>query len=697
MSAGAARSVLATAALLAAAAAFPAERSREWPAYGGGPASIRYSPLEQIHRGNVSRLEVAWTYDSKESGGLQTNPIVVEGVLYTLTPKHRVIALDAATGAERWTFDSGIPGSGPNRGVTYWAHGGDRRIFAAQDQYLYALDAGTGRVVSSFGRDGRIDLREGLGRPPAEQSVRLTTPAVVFQDLLILGGRVGEDLPSSPGHVRAYEARSGRLRWTFRTIPAPGEEGHDTWPRDAWTYTGGANNWAGMAVDEARGIVYVPTGSAAPDFYGGGRAGDNLFADCLLALDARTGRKVWHFQAVRHDIWDRDFPAPPSLVTVTRGGRRVDAVAQTSKQGYVYLFDRETGAPLFPMERVARVPSTVEGERIADAQMLPARPAPFARQRITEADLTTRTPEARRAVLDAFRLIRNDGPFVPFSVGRDTLLLPGYDGGAEWGGAAFDPQTGLLYVNANEMAWTGALAPAVAGTSGRKLYLQHCASCHRDDLTGAPPQMPSLVGIAERRRERELAFVIRRGQGRMPGFPLLTSEEMDALVLFLRTGADRELKGPASSPVGTQYRFTGYHKFLDPDGYPAIAPPWGTLTAIDLGTGEHAWQVPLGEYPELGLRDTGSENYGGPVVTAGGLVFIGATCFDRTFRAFDKSTGRLLWKAALPFSAVGTPATYEVAGRQFVVVPAGGGKDNGPSGGVYVAFALPKASREGPP
>jgi glucose dehydrogenase len=683
-----------------AAAGPGASASREWPAYGGGPASIRYSPLDQIHRGNVRDLQVAWTYDSGESGGLQTNPIVVDGVLYTVTPRHRVVALDAATGAPRWVFDSGIPGSGPNRGVTYWADGDDRRIFAAQDQYLYALDARTGAAIASFGSAGRIDLREDLGRPPAEQSVRLTTPAVTFGDLVILGGRVGEDLPASPGYVRAYDARTGRLRWVFRSIPSPGDEGHETWPADAWRYTGGANNWAGMSVDEARGILYVPTGSAAADFYGANRPGDNLYANCLLALDARTGRRLWHYQAIRHDVWDRDFPSPPSLVTLTRDGRRVDAVAQTSKHGYVFVFDRVSGRPLFPIEDVAAPASTVEGEKTAATQPLPTRPAPFARQRLTEADLTSRTPEARRAVLDAFRAMRNEGPFVPFSVGRDTLVFPGYDGGAEWGGSAFDPETGLLYVNANEMAWTGALAPAAEGSSGRQLYLRHCASCHRDDLSGAPPQMASLVGIAARKRDDELTFVIRRGQGRMPGFPLLTSDEMDAVIGFVKTGADREVAHASAPGPALKYRFTGYHKFLDPDGYPAIAPPWGTLTAIDLAAGEHAWQVPLGEYPELaaqGLRDTGSENYGGPIVTAGGLVFIGATCFDRTFRAFDKSTGRLLWKAALPFSAVGTPATYEVAGRQYVVVPAGGGKDKGPSGGAYVAFALPKAPRDGPP
>jgi glucose dehydrogenase len=671
--------------------------SRTWRVYGGNREQTRYSALDQIDRDNVTRLEVAWTYDSGEEGGLQTNPIVVDGVVYVTTPKHRVVALDGASGAVRWTFDSKIEGRGPNRGVTYWESGEDERIFAAQDHYVYALDARKGEPIAGFGREGRIDLHEDLGRPAEAQSIRLTTPGIVYRDLLIVGGRVGESLPASPGHVRAYDARTGALRWIFHTIPHPGEAGYETWPKEAWRTSGGANNWAGMAVDDERGIVYVPTGSPADDFYGGDRIGDDLYANSLLALDAATGRRIWHFQALRHDLWDRDFPSPPTLVTVRRDGRRVDAVAQTSKHGYVYLFDRADGRSLFPLETLKAARSTVEGEVAADTQVLPTKPAPFARQRLTEQGLTSRTPEARRKAVEDLRSFRNDGPFEPFAEGRETVIYPGFDGGAEWGGSAFDPETRLLYVNANEMAWTGSLAPNVAGTGGRATYLKNCAACHRDDLRGAPPQMPSLAGIGARWDDDDVKQVIEKGVGRMPGFPTLSASQVAALVAYLRTGHDREAEPSGPSPLWLPYRFGGYKKFLDRDGYPAVAPPWGTLTAIDLDTGEHAWQVPLGEYPKLvaqGLRDTGSENYGGPVVTAGGLVFIGATSFDKKLRAFDKKTGRLLWEATLPFSATGTPATYEIGGRQYVITPAGGGKDGGPSGGIYVAFALPGA---GPP
>jgi quinoprotein glucose dehydrogenase len=595
-----------------------------------------------------------------------------------------------------WRFDSGIEGNGPNRGVTYWKNGDDARVFTTQGRYVYALDAATGRPVAGFGRDGRIDLHDDLGRPADLQSVRLTTPGVVYKNKLIVGGRVGEGLPSSPGHIRAYDTVTGKLLWTFHTIPHPGEKGHETWPEDAWTWGGGANNWAGMALDERLGIVYVPTGSASADFYGANRKGDNLFANSLLALDADTGKRVWHFQAVRHDLWDRDFPSPPSLVTIARDGRKVDAVAQTSKHGYLFLFDRKDGRPLFPIEERAFPASSMDGERAAPTQPLPTKPLPFARQQLDQEMLTRRSDKARLAALEAFRAFRSEGQFVPFGTERDTIIFPGFDGGAEWGGSAFDPETGRLYDNANEMAWTGRLAPNLGAAGGKKIYQRDCASCHGDDRRGAPPQMPSLVGITARLPQADLTRSIRQGAGRMPGFPALPQEELVALVEYLRTGQDSELGQIAASPLAQPYRFTGYKKFLDPDGYPAIAPPWGTLTAIDLGSGEHAWQIPLGEYPELadaGMKNTGSENYGGPIVTKGGLVFIAATCFDRKLRAFDKTSGALLWETTLPFSGIGTPATYEVDGRQFVVVPAGGGKDGKASGGLYVAFALPAAAR----
>ena len=667
---------------------------RDWPAYGGGPAAIRYSPLAQITRANVKSLRVAWTYDSGEEGGLQTNPIVVGRTLYTTTPLNRTVALDAATGVVRWTFDAGFKSRGPNRGVTYWTDGRSARIFAAAGHYLYALDAETGKPIETFGRAGRIDLHEGLGRPPELQSVQMTTPGVIYRDLLIVGGRVNEGLPASPGDIRAIDVRTGATRWTFKTIPAAGEAGAETWPAGARDASGGANNWAGMAVDTARGIVFVPTGSAAADFYGADRLGDNLYANTLLALDAATGKRLWHFQTVHHDIWDRDLPAPPALVTVTHEGRRVDAVAQTSKQGIVWLFERATGRPLFPIEERPYPASGVDGERASRTQPQPVKPAPFARQRLTEDMLTRRTPAAHAAVLEAFRRFRSDGQFVPLAVGVETVVFPGFDGGGGWGGPAFDPATGLLYVSATEMACTGMLAPAVTGSSGRQLYLKECAACHRDDMSGAPPQIPSLVDVGRRKPPAELTRIVRQGVGRMPGLPALSPEAVDAIVAFIGTGENRDVEHAGATTGAQRYRFTGYKRFLDPDGYPAIEPPWGTLTAIDLNTGERAWQIPLGEYPELaaqGLKNTGSELYGGPIVTAGGLVFIGATSYDKKVRAFDKTTGALLWEATLPFSAAGTPATYEVDGRQYLVVPAGGGKARRPepSGGVYVAFALP--------
>jgi quinoprotein glucose dehydrogenase len=667
-----------------------AESAAGWTAYNGGPDGGHYSPLAAINRGNVQRLKLAWRFDTGEAGGLQSNPLIVGRTLYAYTPTQKVIALDAATGRLKWRFDAGIRGTQPNRGVAYWSDGKEGRILAGVMNFLYCLDAETGKPIASFGENGRIDLRKGLRGDYEKQSIVLTTPGILYKDMIIVGGRNPETHPAPPGDVRAFDVRTGELRWSFHTIPRPGEPGYETWPREAWKTAGAANNWAGMALDAERGIVYVPTGSAV---------GDDLYANTLLALDANTGKLLWHFQGVHHDLWDRDFPSPPALFTVERNGKSVEGLAQTTKQGYLYLFNRLTGEPLFPVHEHPYPASTVPGEVAAATQPRPDWPAPFARQRLTEEMLTTRTPAAHAWAVKAFRTFRKDGQFLPFAVDRQTVVFPGFDGGAEWGGPAIDPATDVLYVDATEMAWTGGLTAArpESGAGGRA-YQQQCAVCHGTDRSGSPPAFPSLVGVSRRLNDGQIAATIEQGKGRMPGFPSLNGTALDALLSYLRgeepEGKEMAGRGEANTAgngVG-DFIFTGYRKFLDPDGYPAIKPPWGTLNAIDLKTGRYLWKIPLGEYPELarrGMRNTGSEVYGGPIVTAGGVVFIGATVYDRKFHAFDSRTGRLLWETELPFAGVATPSTYMIDGKQFVVIAASSGRDpKCPPGSAYVAFAL---------
>jgi quinoprotein glucose dehydrogenase len=677
---------------------FTAQAQQDWPAYGGHDGT-HFSSLSQINRDNVKNLVVAWKYDTGEKGGIEANPIIVGKVLYTTTPGRSVIALDAATGKLIWKFEADLEGRVLSRGVSYWSDGHQSRIFAGARNYLYALDATSGKVIPSFGEQGRIDLRKGLREPQEQQSVELTTPGSIYKDLIIVGGANPETHPAPPGDIRAFDVRTGALRWTFHTIPRPGEYGYDTWPKDAWRNAGAANNWTGMTVDVNRGIVYVPTGSAVYDFYGGDRLGNDLFADSLIALDAATGKRIWHFQGVHHDLWDRDFPAPPALVTVTHAGQRVDAIAQTTKSGLLYVFDRTTGKSLFPIQELPFPKSNVPGEVTSPTQPFPTLPAPYTQQSTTVDTLTNRTPEAHAWAVKQFGSMIGGGQFVPPSVDKLTVDMPGFAGGGEWGGVAVDPSTGVLYVNANDTAWLiGLTVPPPAGSLGEKVYQSQCSGCHGINRAGSPPAIPALEGIEGILTDQEIAGVIRQGRGRMPPFNSLNDEQVLAVVRYL-TRAPGEEERPRRATAGEDgkddmpYKGMGFRRFTDPEGYPATAPPWGTLSAIDLNTGQYLWKIPFGTYPELvakGMADTGSDNYGGPVVTDGGLLLIGASVFDEKFHAYDKTTGKLLWETALPFSGLATPSTYMVNGKQYVVIAAGGGQSSRkPSGGVYVAFALP--------
>ena len=679
----------------------------DWPVYRGDPKGNQYSPLAQIHAANVHTLQRAWEYrtgDANQRSTMYANPIVVDGVMYVTTPSLKAVALNAVTGKEVWTFDPAKHNNGNvirlrNRGVAYWKGAEGARIFHFVRDRVYALDAKSGALIASFGRGGYIDLRQNLGVDPARAVIEMTSPGAIFKNFLIIASRVNESYDASPGHIRAYDTLSGELKWIFHTIPREGQLGHDTWKWVKDENYGGANAWGGVTIDEQRGWVFVATGSATEDFYGGFRKGDNLFANTVLALDATTGERKWHYQTVRHDIWDYDNPPAPILVTLGTGTTAKDAVVQLTKMGFTFVLDRDTGQPLFPVQEVPVPRSTVPGEETSLTQRVPLKPPPLVRQSLTEADLTNVTPEAHAYALKEFRKYLSGSIYTPPSL-QGTITTPGHLGGAEWHGASFDPMLNMLYVNVNEVPTINRLRAVYDSPGdveqtpvelGRRVYDRTCAACHGSERKGAPPQIPALLDV--KMTGRDIETVILQGRNSMPAFRF-PPRELSALAAYLKTSPDHVGSQAPATRVPDRYTIDGYPLFVGPDGVPAISPPWGTLNALDLVSGEIAWKVPLGEYPQLvakGIRNTGSLNFGGAVATAGGVVFVAATA-DEKIRAFEKSSGRVLWEHQLPAGGYATPSVYMVGGRQYVVIAAGGsGKNATKSGDSIIAFALPQS------
>ncbi len=689
-----------------------------WRAYGGAEDGSQYSSLKQVNRSNVAQLKPVWTVSTGDAAIYSFNPLVIGDTMYVLAAKDHIVALDAATGKQKWSYD--IQAKTPlltNRGLTYWQSkdGRDARLIFAADNMLQEIDAHTGKRIETFGKNGRVDLREGMGRDPGALTlVQSYNPGRVFENLVIFGSATNEEYRSGPGDIRAFDVTTGQLVWTFHTVPHPGETGYETWPKDAWKTVGGANAWSSMAVDDKRGILYVPTASPKYNFYGANRTGNNLFGDSLLALDARTGKLRWYYQMVHHDIWDYDNPSTPLLMTVLHKGKPVDIVAEASKTGFLWVFDRVTGKPLWPVEERAVPKSPMPGEETSPTQPFPSLPAPFARQSFTSKDLSPYlTPEEHDRLKQQIDAARNNGLFTPPST-QNTVEMPGNNGGANFGGAAGDPARGWVYVVSKDLpAMLKLTLPTTVATNntdesrGAALFATNCSTCHGADRAGRPPAIPSLIDIDKRVSSEMLQSTVHYGKGLMPAQAFLTTGEITSIRAYLLkpqlASTTEAAAKPAGDPSTLEYK-SGFGFMFAESGLPVIGPPWTSLTAYDLNTGNIRWQIPLGEVPELaekGITNTGSHfPKVDPVVTAGGLIFTGSR--DRKIRALDSATGKTLWEYEAPAALEGMPAIYESNGREYIVFCAaarattrthsvpGHPASQEPIHGSYIAFALPQ-------
>jgi quinoprotein glucose dehydrogenase len=735
----------------------PAERasaqkpSTGWKDYLGGPDGSHYSPLTQINASNVSKLEVAWSYAAPDGTSVFC-PLVVDNIAYVAAKGGALVALDATTGKELWGHPFGTGGGvrggiSGQRGANYWESKDrkDRRILVTSSGYLHAIDALTGKTIESFADHGKLDLKIGIDRAPIPLASR--TPGRIFENLIILGSFPGEGYLAPPGDLRAFDVRTGKLAWVFHTVPRPGELGYDTWPKDAYKYMGGVDVWGEITVDEKRGIAYFPVSSPKYELYGGDRPGNNLFADCILALDARTGKYLWHFQTVHHDIWDYDPTAAPQLVTVKHDGNTVDVVALASKNGFLYVFDRVTGKPLWPIEERPVPKSEVPGEWTSPTQPFPTMPPPFARQRMTKDDLyfSFMTPEEKTHWEERFANAQNKGLFTPAGL-TDTISIPGVNGGPFFWDTGADPAKGIVFVESKDFpsilkmvkagestasnsggtipsrtqpgggrgrggfGMTG--GPPVALRFGRTIYEGSCQVCHGPDLKG--DRGPAVDDAVKRLGVDAVRNIVKKGKGAMPGFPTMNAEAITDVIEFLDK-SDQAPPGtgvPGNSlmerlepdyPAGVTPPPSRYKTGYGQEGY-IITPPWSTITAYDLNTGKILWQTPYGDTPQAGPSDKLRGNItprSGFVVTAGGLVLFADN--QSKLYALDKNTGKVVYSRDVPNSAVGVPAVYEVNGRQYILFsllggpgfPAGArmapGGVNPPAGEkMFVAFALPK-------